>query len=211
MKKLIGLLCLVFISLCAQAQAQVIRGEVSAGNYANIKVDSSGIVSTALPTDAATATLQTTANTTLSTISTNTPTLVGGREPILPVSITATTTWLTSAVRAASVTQADQTNTTGAKGIILYCNVTAVPTIESLQFSLQGKDSLSSTYFTVGAMTATVATGFVIIKVSPQLLAVAASVTGITAADYLPYTWRLVATHSASGNWTYSCSYSLVY
>lgn len=118
-------------------------------------------------------------------------------------------TWLASAARTATQTLADQTSYF-ARGILVNCNVTVAPGVETLTLSIQRKDSLSGVYTTIAANTATTATGMITLKVSPNFIVVAASATGHTANDILGPTWRLVMTHSAAASWTYSCSYTLL-
>ncbi len=107
--------------------------------------------------------------------------------------------WLASAARTASVNLTDQEGI-NARSVSVYCNVTAVPGIETLAIKVQGKDPISGTYFDIASNTSTAVTA---------LNAVAAAVTGNTANNLLPYTWRLQAVHSSTGSWTYSCGYTL--
>jgi len=118
-------------------------------------------------------------------------------------------TFLASAVRTATQTGADQTSVDGV-GIIVFCNVTAVPTVETLIVSVQRKDHAGN-YTNIAANSAQAAAGLITIVVSPQLTAVAAGVTGHTANNYLSSTWRTLVTHSGGGNWTYSCSSQVMY
>lgn len=118
-------------------------------------------------------------------------------------------TWLASAARTTTQTLADQTNTQ-ARGIIVYCNVTVAPGVETLTLSVQEKDPLSAVYQVMAANTATTATGIITLRVYPDIAVVAASATGQTAQNILPGSWRLVMTHSAGSSWTYSCSYQLL-
>lgn len=88
--KKLSLVMLVLFVVAGSAVAQtsaVIKGEVSAGVYKNVQVDSSGVLATsisslALPTGAATSAKQDTGNTSLGTLVTNSPALVGGRVPV---------------------------------------------------------------------------------------------------------------------------------
>jgi len=116
-------------------------------------------------------------------------------------------TYLTSAARTTSQTQADQTNTL-AHGLYVFCNVSVVPGVDTVQVVVEGKDSLSSAYYTIAATTATAVTGLIVVKVSPYLAPVAAAVTGIAVNEYLPATWRIKVVHSAATSFTYSCSYN---
>lgn len=122
--------------------------------------------------------------------------------------INAVDTWLPAADRTAGVTSADQTNR-DATGIMVYCNVNAVPGIQTLQVKLQGKDPLSGTYYDISSNLVAVATGLILLKVLNGITSVAAAVTGQSAADVLPYIWRLQTVHSGGGTWNYSVSYTL--
>lgn len=117
--------------------------------------------------------------------------------------------WLPSAARTATQTLADQTGI-DARGITVYCNVTVAPGVQTLTISVQEKDPLSGVYATVAANTATTATGLITVRVSQNITAIAASATGHTVNAQLPYTWRIVSTHSGAGSWTYSCNYVLM-
>lgn len=117
--------------------------------------------------------------------------------------------WLPSGARTATQTLADQTNT-NYRGIIVDCNVTAAPGIETLTLSLQSKDPAGGSYVTMAANTAQVSTGLIRLKAFPGVTIVTAALTGQTISDVVTNTWRLVMTHSAGSSWTYSCSYQLI-
>lgn len=121
---------------------------------------------------------------------------------------TGNVTYLASAARTATQTQADQINTLN-HGIYVYCNVSIVPGIDTVAVSVQSKDSLSGVYSTIATTTASALTGLITVKISPYLAPVAASMTGVAVNEYLPATWRIVVTHSAGTSFTYSCSYNL--
>lgn len=106
---------------------------------------------------------------------------------------------LSSAVRAASANGQDRTNQ-NARGILVVIDVTAVPTVDTVTFTLQGKDPASGKYYTILASAALVAAGTVVLRVYPGLTAAA----NLVASDALPRTWRLITTHSAATNFTYS-------
>jgi hypothetical protein len=118
------------------------------------------------------------------------------------------TVWLPNAVRTASQVLTDQSNTLY-HGIYVFCNITVAPGVETINFQVWGKDTLSGVYYQLAGSLDRTTTGMVIIKISPYLGVVAAATGGQTANEYLPATWRLMANHSASGNWTYSCSYAM--
>lgn len=112
---------------------------------------------------------------------------------------------LLSAARTASVNSADFTNLSST-GIHVVIDVTAVPSVETMTFTLQGKDQASGKYYDLLVSAALVATGTVVLKVYPGLTAVA----NLTATDILPKTYRIKVVNSASGSFTYSVGASLV-
>jgi len=114
-------------------------------------------------------------------------------------------TILASAVRAASNNSDDQKNR-DAKGLHLIIDVTVVPGVDTVTFTVKGKDPLSGKYYTLLASAALVATGTVVLKVYPGLTAAA----NLVASDVLPADWRVEVTHSAGTNFTYSVGAQLV-
>ena len=125
-------------------------------------------------------------------------------EPVITSAV-----WLASAARTATVTQADQTLNSRHRGIDVICNVTVVPTVETLILSIQKKD-VQGNYVTLAANSAQAAAGVIRVKTHPNFVLVAAAVTGHTTNDILGDTYRLVMTHSASGSFTYGCTYQLI-
>lgn len=111
---------------------------------------------------------------------------------------------LASAARTATVTT-DVTKTSAYCGVQAYLIVTAVPTIETLTFSIQGKD-VAGNYYTLLAGAASAATGTV-----PLTLFRSATVTAnVSANNCLPDVWALKVTHSASGSFTYKVVYNTI-
>jgi hypothetical protein len=111
---------------------------------------------------------------------------------------------LASAVRTATSTN-DVTKTFAYCGVQAYLIVTAVPTVETLTFAIQGKD-VSGNYYTLLTGTASATTGTV-----PLTLFRGATVTAnVSANNCLPDVWALKVTHSASGNFTYSVVYNTI-
>jgi hypothetical protein len=108
-------------------------------------------------------------------------------------------TILVSAVRAATVTSADYTIGHAGYGRFTF-DVTAVPGVDTVTFKVQGKDSVSAKYVDILATAAISATGTVQLEIGPTILAAANS----KAQTYLPETFRVVVTHSAGTNFTYS-------
>jgi hypothetical protein len=113
-------------------------------------------------------------------------------------------TLLSSAVRTATSTT-DVVKGHNYCGVQAYLVVTAVPGVETLTFSVQGKD-VAGTYTTLLTGTASAATGTV-----PLTVFRGATVTAnVSANNCLPDTWALRVTHSASGNFTYSVIYNTI-
>jgi hypothetical protein len=95
-----------------------------------------------------------------------------------------------------------------ARGVVIYFNVSAVPGVDTVTLSLEGKDPVSLNFGTLfsGAAISTV------IQPARYVLYPGASGAGPTgvAGIALPRTWRIRVTHSAGTNFTYSVGYSLI-
>jgi hypothetical protein len=110
---------------------------------------------------------------------------------------------LTSAVRSATTNSAVQTNgiNPAEKGVIIYVNVTAVPGVDTVTPKIQGQDAFGNFYdILVGTAISTTTTQ--ILTVYPGI-AVSANVSAST---LLSCSWRVVMTHSAGSNFTYTVS-----
>ena len=107
-------------------------------------------------------------------------------------------TLLASAARTATTSTADQQKVVN-RGVYVFLKVTAVPTVETLTVTIQGKD-VDGTYYTILASTASAATGTVTLKVYPGL----PNTANVSSNEVLPDLWRVTVTHSASGSFTYS-------
>ena len=114
-------------------------------------------------------------------------------------------TVLASAARTTTTNSADQTNY-NARGVHVLLNVTAVPGVDTVTLSIQGKDPVSAVYYTLLTGLAVVGTGVNVYKVFPGITAVANG----AASDVLPRTWRVAVTHSAATSFTYSVGAALV-
>lgn len=112
---------------------------------------------------------------------------------------------LASAVRAASNNSPDQVNY-NAVGLQLVLDITAVPGVQTVLLTLQGKDALSGAYYTILAGVAEVAAATKIYRVYPGVAAVANQAVS----DVLPRNWRVAITHSGGSNFTYSVGASLL-
>jgi hypothetical protein len=114
-------------------------------------------------------------------------------------------TLLASAVRSASSNTADQKNR-NCRGLQLIIDVTAVPTVDTVTFTIKGKDPVSGKYYTLLASSAIVAVSTVTLRVYPGLTAAA----NLVVSDVLPLDWRVEITHSAATNFTYSVGAQLI-
>lgn len=108
-------------------------------------------------------------------------------------------TLFSSAARTATSQSSDQTNRSW-RGLICVINVTAASATPSVVFTIQGKDSVSSVYYTHLASAAITGTGTTVLRVYPGLTAAA----NLTANDVLSRTWRIDATHADADSITYS-------
>jgi hypothetical protein len=112
---------------------------------------------------------------------------------------TKSVTVLASAVRAATNNSEDLCNDYF-RGVEVVIDMTAVPGVDTVTFTIQGKDPASGKYFTILATAALSAQATTVLRVYPGLTAAA----NATANDVLPRAWRVLATHSAGSNFTYS-------
>lgn len=112
---------------------------------------------------------------------------------------------LASAVRSATNQSPDQVNH-NARGLILVFDITAVPGVDTVTLTIQGKDETSGKYYTILAGAAQSAVGTVVMRVYPGLSATA----NLTANDVLPRNWRVNVAHSAATNFTYSVGAALI-
>ena len=112
---------------------------------------------------------------------------------------------LNSAVRAATLNGVDRLNRS-ARGIALIVDVTVVPGVDTVTPKIQGKDPASGKYYDILVGAAIVAVSTVVLRVYPGLIAAA----NLTVSDILPRDWRLVMTHSAGSNFTYSVGGQLI-
>lgn len=112
-------------------------------------------------------------------------------------------TLITAAGVTTSQNSADQSNAQY-RGIKLYVNMTNVGT-GSVTFTIQGKDPVTGTYYTILASAAIIANGFTAYTVYPGITATA----NVSASDVLPRTWRVLATANNANATTYTVSCSL--
>lgn len=91
------------------------------------------------------------------------------------------------------------------RGLHLIIDVTAVTATETVTFTIQGKDPASGEWYDILASAALGAVGTTVLRVYPGLTATANE----TENDFLPGSWRVSTTHSASGSFTYSVGANL--
>lgn len=123
------------------------------------------------------------------------------RAPSQNVEVTA----LGSAARTATTNSADMTNDAG-RGLDLTFDITAVPGVQTVTLTIQGKDPASGKYYTLLAGAAQSATGTLRMRVYPGLTAAA----NVDANGSLPKTWRVSVAHSGAGSFTYSVGGSVL-
>lgn len=114
-------------------------------------------------------------------------------------------TVLASAARTALVNSSDFTNR-NARGVHIVINVTAIVSAPSLVFTVQGKDSVSSAYYTILVSAAIVGTGTTVLRIYPGLTAAA----NVTVSDVLPRQWRVSVAVGNANSITYSVGASLI-
>ena len=114
-------------------------------------------------------------------------------------------TILASAARTATASSADITNYNG-RGAHIVINVTAVTSTPSVVFTVEGKDALSSAYYTILTSAAITGTGTTALTVYPGATAAA----NVAVSQILPRTWRVTATHGDADSITFSVGASVV-
>ncbi len=114
-------------------------------------------------------------------------------------------TLFATGVRAASANGGDQVNRR-CKGIEVVIDMTAVPGVDTVTFTLEGKDPLSGKYYTILASAAIVAISTVVLRVYPGTTVAA----NLAVSQALSRGWRVKTTHSAATNFTYSVSAVLI-
>lgn len=112
-------------------------------------------------------------------------------------------TLLASAARTTTLQSADQTNYNGSC-VHVVLNVTSAGT-GSITLTVQGKDSVSSAYYTILSGAAVTTNSTNVYKVCPGITVAA----NVSAADILPRTWRIDVTHNNANSITYSVGASV--
>lgn len=114
-------------------------------------------------------------------------------------------TVLASAARTADTQSSDQVNY-NARGAHIIISVTAAAGTPSIVYTVQGKDSISGSYYTILASAAIVGIGTTVLKVYPGITAAA----NASVSDILPRTWRIDYNESTGDSVTSSVSVSYV-
>lgn len=113
---------------------------------------------------------------------------------------------LASSVRATDTNSANQTNY-NARGVLIYINVSAVAAGETVTPKLYLRDTTSSADFLIWTGSVIDVTGLKAYLFYPGTV----STRYTQAVDIaISRSWYLTMDHSASGNWTYSASYSYI-
>lgn len=89
-------------------------------------------------------------------------------------------------------------------GAHIIIDVTAVSATPSVVPVIQGLDEVSGKYYAILTGIAITATGTTVLKVGPNIQALANG----AAKDFLPAIWRVTMTHGDSDSITYSVSYN---
>jgi len=109
-----------------------------------------------------------------------------------------------SAVRAANNDSGEQQNQY-ARGAHIVIDMQAVPGVDTVTFTLEGKDAFGN-WYTILASAALSAAAVTVLRVFPGLVAAA----NAAANDVIPRAWRLRAAHSAGTNFTYRATANLI-
>ena len=104
-----------------------------------------------------------------------------------------------SAAYTASQNSADLLNPY-ARGVVVVIDATASASTPSVVFTIKGKSSLGSDYYTILASAAITGTGTTVLRVYPGLTASA----NLVASDVLPAVWRVEAVAGDADSLTYS-------
>lgn len=111
---------------------------------------------------------------------------------------------LAAGVRAATINSPDMN--LGHEGHAVFtCDITSVPGVDTVTFTVQGKDPVSGKYVDLLASAAKSTTGTFQLEVGPGI-AVAANAS---ANRLLPAVFRVAVTHSGAGNFNYSVGASV--
>lgn len=116
---------------------------------------------------------------------------------------------LSSATRTATTTSPDQKASRLHRGVRLYLDVTSAGGSGNLTVQIQGLDPASNKWTDVTAFSNVSSAAVHQYELYPG--SIDATVSGVKVqGSTLPRTWRVVVTHSASSNWTYSLGADLL-
>jgi hypothetical protein len=110
-----------------------------------------------------------------------------------------------SAARTATVSSATLNNGNYRGGQFII-NVTAIAATPSVVFSIEARDLISNTFYSLLDSVAITGVGQTILRVYPGLTAAA----NLVANDLLPFQWRITATHADADSITYSVGANLM-
>ncbi len=113
-------------------------------------------------------------------------------------------TLLASALRTADTNTADQTNVNH-RGVTVFIDVTVADESASVVFTIQGKDDVSSAYYTLLVSSALASVTTAVLHVMPGAVASANSVANLP----LPRVWRVNCNAADTDDLTYSVGASL--
>lgn len=105
-----------------------------------------------------------------------------------------------SAARTATLVGDDNKKVSGNHGCIVTIDVTAVPSVETTQLTIEGKDPASGKYYTLLSEAASAAVRTITLIIQPG----AAVTANVSANGAVPDTYRIRVIHSAAGSHTYS-------
>lgn len=112
---------------------------------------------------------------------------------------------LASSARTATVNSSDQNNYNW-RGAHIIINVTSITATPSVVPTIEGRDPISGTYYTLLTGVAITATGLTVLKIYPGITALANGSTN----DILPRYWRVTMTHGDADSITYSVAAMLM-
>lgn len=119
----------------------------------------------------------------------------------MPQPVNREITVFASAAYTASQNSADLSNPY-ARGAVIVIDATASAATPSVVFTVVGKSTLGSDYYTILASAAITGAGTTVLRIYPGLTASA----NVTASDVLPAVWRVQAVAGDADSLTYSVS-----
>ena len=114
-------------------------------------------------------------------------------------------TLLASAARTASVNSDDQKNAYH-RGVRVHIKVTADPAAASLTYTIEGKDQITGTYYTLLASAAVASVSDTFLLVYPG----ATVTSNVSANSALPAWWRVKCTAADTDSFTYQVTAELL-